>query len=118
MLVAVKVFFRFLKKEGDIFLDLGRYFDTPKLWQLIPEVLTVSEVDALLAQPQEEDPLGSRDKAILELLYATGMRVSELCGLKLNDLSDTFVKVRGKGKRWRECPFSGNRTLVFKSRLR
>ncbi|MGB7977675.1 MAG: site-specific tyrosine recombinase XerD [Chlamydiales bacterium] len=103
-LVAIKVFFRFLKKEGDIFLDLGRYFDTPKLWQLIPEVLTVSEVDALLAQPQEEDPLGSRDKAILELLYATGMRVSELCGLKLNDLSDTFVKVRGKGKKERLIP--------------
>jgi len=103
-LVAVKVFFRFLKKEGEISLDLGRYFDTPKLWQLIPEVLSQEEVDALLSQPKTDDPLGVRDKAILELLYATGMRVSELCGLCLNDLSDTFVKVRGKGKKERLIP--------------
>ncbi len=103
-LVAVKVFFRFLKKEGEISVDLGRYFDTPKLWQLIPEVLSMEEVDSLLAQPKTDDPLGVRDRAILELLYATGMRVSELCGLRLNDLSDTFVKVRGKGKKERIIP--------------
>ncbi len=99
ILVSVKVFFRFLKKEGEITLDLGRYFDTPKLWQLIPEVLSVEEVDALLSQPKRDDPIGSRDRAILELLYATGMRVSEISKLRLNDLSDTFVKVRGKGKK-------------------
>lgn len=104
MLVALKVFFRFLKKEGEIPLDLSTYFDTPKLWQLIPEVLTIEEVDALLAQPKSEDALGSRDRAILELLYATGMRVSELCQLKIQDLSDTFVKVVGKGKKERLIP--------------
>ncbi len=104
MLVAVKVFFRFLKKEGVITLDLGRYFDSPKLWQLIPEVLTTEEVEALLAQPKNDDALGSRDKAILELLYATGMRVSELCSLRIQDLSDTFVKVKGKGKKERIVP--------------
>lgn len=103
-LIAVKVFFRFLKKEGEISVDLGRYFDTPRLWQLIPEVLTPEEVDALLAQPATEDPLGARDQAILELLYATGMRVSELCSLRLTDLSDTFVKVYGKGKKERIIP--------------
>lgn len=103
-LVAIKVFFRFLKKEGEISVDLGNYFDTPKMWQLIPEVLTTEEVDALLAQPKTEDAIGSRDKAILELLYATGMRVSELCGLRINDLSDTFVKVVGKGKKERLIP--------------
>jgi integrase/recombinase XerD len=104
MLVALKVFFRFLKKEGEISLDLGRYFETPKIWQLIPEVLQIEEVDLLLAQPKSDDPIGSRDKAMLELLYATGMRVSELCSLCLNDLSDTFVKVRGKGKKERMIP--------------
>lgn len=104
MLVAIKVFFRFLKKEGEISLDLGHYFETPKLWQLVPEVLGMEEVEALLAQPALEDQIGTRDKAILELLYATGMRVSELCGLCLNDLSDTFVKVRGKGKKERVIP--------------
>lgn len=104
MLVAVKVFFRFLKKEGEIDLDLGRYFDSPKLWQLVPEVLSTEEVEALLNQPRIVDALGCRDKAILELLYATGMRVSELCSLRINDLSDTFVKVRGKGKKERVIP--------------
>jgi integrase/recombinase XerD len=103
-LIAVKVFFRFLKKEGAISVDLGRYFDTPRLWQLIPEVMTLEEVDLLLAAPKDEDALGARDKALLELLYATGMRVSEACQLCMNDLSDTFVKVRGKGKKERMIP--------------
>src|SRR5580658_3503854 len=58
MLVAVKVFFRFLKREGEIGQDLGRYFDSPKMWQLIPEVLSIEEVDALLAQPRDEDFIG------------------------------------------------------------
>ncbi len=104
MLVAVKVFFRFLEKEGEISLDLGHYFETPKIWQLIPEVLTVEEIDGLLAQPKTDDFIGSRDKAVLELLYATGMRVSELCSLRITDLSDTFVKVKGKGKKERVIP--------------
>jgi len=103
-LVAVKVLFRFLKKEGQIAVDLGRYFETPKLWQLIPEVMTQDEVDALLAQPKGEDFIGARDRAILELLYATGMRVSELCSLKITDLSDAFVKVCGKGMKERMIP--------------
>lgn len=103
-LVAVKVFFRFLKKEGVVEVDLGRYFDTPKVWQLIPEVLTIEEVNALLLQPKGDDFIGARDKAILELLYATGMRVSELCKLKISDLDDTFVKVQGKGKKDRVVP--------------
>jgi integrase/recombinase XerD len=103
-LIAVKVFFRFLKKEGILHIDLGRYFETPKIWQLIPQVLTIEEVDLFLAQPKTDDFIGARDKAILELLYATGMRVSELCQLKIQDLSDTFVKVRGKGKKERMIP--------------
>lgn len=74
------------------------------MWQLVPEVMSVEEVDKLLAQPSQEDAAGARDKAVLELLYATGMRVSELCSLKLHDLSDTFVKVRGKGKKERLIP--------------
>lgn len=103
-LIAVKVFYRFLKKEGAIQVDLARFFETPKLWQLIPEVMTVEEVDSLLAQPEVDDFVGARDKAILELLYATGMRVSELCGLRLSDLNDSFVKVRGKGRKERLIP--------------
>lgn len=104
MLISVKIFFRFLKKEGQVSSDLGKYFDTPKLWQLIPEVLSMEEVNTLLAQPKTDSSIGARDQAILELLYATGMRVSEICSLRLNDLSDTFVKVQGKGKKERIVP--------------
>lgn len=84
--------------------DLTCYFETPKIWQLVPEVLQIEEIDLLLAQAKGEDRIGSRDRAILELMYATGMRVSELCGLSMNDLSDTFVKVRGKGSKERMIP--------------
>lgn len=111
ILVSIKVFFRFLKKEGKIPIDLSCYFDTPKIWQLVPEVLTIEEVDLLLAAPKPEDWIGSRDRAILELLYATGMRVSELCQLKISDLSDTFVKVWGKGKKERIIPV-GRKAIV------
>ncbi len=104
MLVSVKIFLRFLKREGLLSLDPSRYLETPKIWQLIPEVLEIEEVDALLMQPIREDPMGARDAAILELLYATGMRVSELCSLRLQDLSDSFVKVKGKGKKERLIP--------------
>lgn len=104
ILIAIKVFFRFLKKEEMIHIDLERYFETPKLWQLVPEVLSMEEIDALLSQPKTDSFVGARDQAILELLYATGMRVSELCQLKIADLSDTFVKVRGKGKKERIIP--------------
>lgn len=111
MLVAVKVFFRFLKKEGAVEVDLGRYFETPKIWQLIPEVLSIEEVDALLAQPKRDDYVGARDSAILELIYATGMRVSEACGLQMADVGDEFVKVRGKGKKDRIVPI-GKRAIA------
>lgn len=104
ILVSLKVFFRFLKKEGEISVDLGNYLDTPKIWQLVPEVLSIEEVDLLLAAPCLEDPMGIRDQAMLELLYATGMRVSELCQLRILDLHDTFVKVQGKGKKERVIP--------------
>jgi len=113
MLVSVKVFFRFLKKEGEIPVDLGRYFDTPKMWQLVPEVLSIEEVDSLLAQPQSTDFIGSRDRALFELLYATGMRVSEACILRICDVGDTFVKVRGKGKKDRVVPVGQKATLAI-----
>jgi integrase/recombinase XerD len=104
MLIAVKVFFRFLSKEGMIPQDISAHLETPKIWQLLPEVLQESEVEALLQQPSPQDAMGARDGAILELLYATGMRVSELCNLGLHDVHDAFVKVRGKGKKERLIP--------------
>lgn len=104
MLIAIKVFFRFLKQEGIIARDIAKQFETPKIWQLIPESLSMEEMEELLSQPKSEDAAGARDKAMLELLYATGMRVSELCALRISDLSDNFVKVQGKGRKERLIP--------------
>lgn len=110
-LVAVKVFFRFLKKEGAVSLDLSRYFETPKIWQLIPEILTIEEVDLLLQQPKPDNFAGARDLAILEFLYATGARVSEVCSLKICDVTDGIVKIHGKGRKTRVVPV-GARALA------
>jgi integrase/recombinase XerD len=106
MLVAVKVFFRFLKKEDFVELDVTRHLESPKLWQLIPEVLTIGEVDLLLKAPDGETPLGARDKAILEVLYASGLRVSELCGLNIHDVDEACVRVKGKGGKERLVPIA------------
>ena len=105
-LVAIKVFFRFLKREGHIAADPTRYLDSPKLWQLIPEVLSVEEVSRLLAAPVAEEAVGARDRAILHVLYASGLRVSELCGLNLTDVDDACVRVKGKGNKERIVPIA------------
>lgn len=102
--IAIKVFFRFLKKESVIQTDITRYLDIPKIWQFLPTVMTYLEVENLLNQPDVSTFIGARDKAIFELIYATGIRVSEACNIKILDLSDDFVKVEGKGKKQRIIP--------------
>ena len=103
-LIALKVMFRFLKRENIVPSNVTFYLETPKLWQLIPEVLNSDEVERLLAQPDLETPAGIRDKAILEILYASGLRVSELCGLQIYAVDDEFVRVKGKGSKERLVP--------------
>ncbi|CCB88997.1 site-specific tyrosine recombinase XerD [Simkania negevensis] len=105
-LVAIKVFFRFLKRERLIVQDPTALIESPKLWQLIPEVLTENEITALLKQPDVDLEIGARDRAILEMLYATGMRVSELCSLNVHDVDDQTVHVRGKGGKERIVPIA------------
>ncbi|MBS0652552.1 MAG: site-specific tyrosine recombinase XerD [Verrucomicrobia bacterium] len=105
-LVAVKVFFRFFKREKLISVDPTANLDSPKLWQLIPEVLTYKEVDALLKCPDPSDPMGARDRAIFEVMYASGLRVSEVCGLNLFDISENTVRVKGKGGKERIIPIA------------
>ena len=106
LLVAVKVFFRFLRRERIIAKDVTAFLDSPKLWQLIPEVLTVDEVSRLLQGPDPSTLIGSRDRAILQFLYASGLRVSEVCSLNLHDLDDQVVKVKGKGGKERIVPIA------------
>lgn len=103
MFIAVKMFLQFLKKEGVIEVDPAQLLDTPKLWQTVPDVLSIQEVEALVAQPGD-DADGLRDRAIIELLYASGLRVSELCSLSLYDVDDSSVKVKGKGGKERLVP--------------
>lgn len=103
-LISIKLLFRFLKRERMLERDVSRLLEGPKLWQLIPDVLTNQEVEALLSQPKMDTPLGARDLAILELLYASGLRVTELCKLCLYDVDEEKVRVMGKGGKERVVP--------------
>lgn len=84
---SVRAFFYFLFKNGIIAEDPAENLKPPKVVKKAPEILSVEEVDLLLRQPDKNTPKGMRDKAMLELLYATGMRVSELIGLKAEDVN-------------------------------
>ncbi|MES2344709.1 MAG: site-specific tyrosine recombinase XerD [Chlamydiota bacterium] len=111
-LVSIKVFFRFLKRERLIAEDVTLLLDTPKIWQLIPEVLSIKEVEDLLAIPDITTEIGARDKAVLEVLYASGLRVSEVCQLNISDLDDDFVRVQGKGGKERLVPIAKSAVLA------
>ncbi len=103
-LISLRLFFRFLKREGLIDRDPTRLLESPKMWQLIPEVLTIKEVEALIKAPDPSHEEGMRDRAILETFYATGIRVSELCALDIYDVGEKSVRVIGKGGRERIVP--------------
>lgn len=105
-LAAIRMFHRFLVRERILKSDPTSLIDSPKLWKKIPETLSLNEVDALLAQPDIRDKQGIRDKAILETLYATGMRVSEAANLKVDDtnLDIGFLRCIGKGNKERVIP--------------
>lgn len=105
-LAAVKSFYRFLVRERILKSDPTSLIDSPKLWKKIPETLSLNEVDLLLNQPNARDKQGIRDKAILETLYATGMRVSEAVNLKTDNvnLDIGFLRCIGKGSKERVIP--------------
>ncbi|MFH1245047.1 MAG: site-specific integrase, partial [Candidatus Omnitrophota bacterium] len=105
-LAAIKVLYKFLSAEGHVNNDVASLLNFPKLWRKLPEVLSLDEVEKLLRLPNLKTWRGIRDKAFLELLYATGMRVSEVSGLKLTDLNlDVgFIKCTGKGQKQRLIP--------------
>jgi len=105
-LVAVRGFFRFLVRDGYLEEDPWEEMGLPSLPRRLPEVLTEEEVERLLEQPDPSTPLGMRDGALLELLYGTGMRVSEASDLRLEalQLDLGFVTVKGKGGKERVVP--------------
>jgi len=106
LLSSLKRFYRFLLRENRIQADPSLQVDSPKLPRSLPKILTEEDVDALLAAPNVETPLGLRDRSMLETLYASGLRVSELVAMKLAQLSQDMgvVRVVGKGSKERLVP--------------
>jgi integrase/recombinase XerD len=105
-LVAIKIFHRYLTAQRYVKEDITSVLETPKLWKTLPDVLDLNEVEAILGKPNTLKKQGLRDKAALELMYATGMRVSELVNLKVSDvhLDVGFVRCIGKGQKERIIP--------------
>lgn len=112
-LVALKVFFRYLQLEGVLLDNLAELLGSQKLWQRVPQVLSPEMIDQLLMAPRVHDLLWRRDRALLELLYATGCRASEVSNLRTDDvhLSQGFCLARGKGDKERLVPL-GRRAVL------
>jgi len=108
ILAGVHNFYNFLVAEREIESDPMALLEFPKKPKHLPDVLTVDEVDALEAQIDLSLPEGQRNKAIIEMLFSCGLRVSELCNLKLSDLylNEGFIRVEGKGSKQRLVPIS------------
>jgi integrase/recombinase XerD len=111
-IVAIRMFYKFLQLESAIQDNPAELLTTPKVWQRVPTVLSISQVDRFLAAPQRFDSHGIRDRAILELMYATGCRVSEVCDLLLANvhLEEGFCLAEGKGSKQRMVPL-GERAI-------
>ncbi len=105
-LAAIKVFYRFLVRERILKNDPTSMLDSPKLWKRIPDTLSLEEIQALISAVNLRSVQGLRDRAILELMYATGLRVSEAVDLKIHNLNlDVgFIRCIGKGSKERIVP--------------
>jgi integrase/recombinase XerD len=103
---AVRTWFRFLTGDGIVVRDPSERLETPQKWRTLPEVLTVEEVQRLIAAPTLDEPMAFRDRALLELAYGAGLRVSEWITLGVRDLllEDGLVRVFGKGNKERLVP--------------
>ena len=106
VVACVRGFYRFLVMDGHLTASPADDVRAPRAWPALPRFLSLDEVDQLLAQPNTDTPVGTRDRALLELLYATGMRASELVGLEVSDvnLEGGFLKCVGKGAKERVVP--------------
>ncbi|MCO5061364.1 MAG: site-specific tyrosine recombinase XerD [Kiritimatiellae bacterium] len=118
-LVAIRVFLRYLQQEGMLSANVTETMDSPKLWKLLPATLTTAEVERLLQTPRLDKPLGLRNRALLETLYGTGLRVSELASLKLEDIQFDagYLRCLGKGRKERVVPLGGAAATYLKKYL-
>jgi integrase/recombinase XerD len=119
-LVTIRHFFRFCLLEEYVSEDPAATIEAPKFRSILPEFLSVAEVDSLLAQPDVATTLGLRDKAMIEVLYSGGLRVSELCGLGVADLQMEVGCVRciGKGSKERLVPLGKSAIAVVENYLK
>ena len=109
---AVRTYFKFLLGEGHVARDPSERLESPRRWRTLPEVLSVAEIDRLLASPTLDDPLVFRDRALLELAYGAGLRVSEWISVGVRDVmfDEGLVRVFGKGSKERLVPI-GRRAI-------
>jgi integrase/recombinase XerD len=109
---AVRTYFKFLLGEGHVVRDPSERLETPRKWRTLPDVLGVEEIEQLLTAPSLDEPFAFRDRAMLELAYGAGLRVSEWISLMVRDvmLQDHLVRVFGKGARERLVPI-GRRAI-------
>lgn len=118
-LAAVRSFFQFLLREGYVDRNPARPVNTPKAQRPLPRFLTVDDAFGLVEKPEGIGFMPARDKAILELLYSSGLRVSEVAGLQIDEVNtrEGLVKVRGKGKKERILPMGTKAVAAVKSYL-
>ena len=118
-LAALRTFSKYLVREGVLKDDATQLVGTPKREQSLPAHLGHAEIDALMAAPNLETVAGRRDRAILELFYASGLRLSELAGASLEDLnlSGRMIRVMGKGRKERLLPFNAQAASAIKAML-
>ena len=119
-LVTLRNFFRFLAQENVVRHDPVEHIESPRVWKRLPKFLTLEEVEKLLATAETTTPLGLRDRAMLEVLYATGLRVSELVKLKVADLQldAGIVRCLGKGNKERVVPLGRKSIASLEDYLR
>jgi integrase/recombinase XerD len=106
-MTTLRNFYSFLTREGEIKADPSEFLIPPKQWSNLPKYMNRQEIDQVLLAPDLSKPTGIRDRAMLELLYATGLRVTELCQLQLNtvEMDSGVLRVTGKGNKQRLVPF-------------
>ena len=118
-LSCVRGFYRSLLRSGDLGIDPTANIDNPKIGRPLPKVISEEQVEKLLSAPNIEDTLHFRDRTMLELLYACGLRVSELVNLKISniDFDERYVKILGKGSKERFAPIGSKAIDNLKSYL-
>ena len=118
-IVALRMYFRYLQLEGILQENLAELLGSQKLWQRIPSVMSPAVVTQFLQAPHRHDPFWRRDRALLELLYATGCRASELSNLKMRDvhLEERFCRCHGKGDKQRLVPLGQKAVIAIREYL-